>query len=212
MKPTGAQFFDLERRLIDGGMDADLDSFDVIRERLKTGTHFDADEFARQAIYVILAGGFSQKTAKKIHAKIMDALHAGVRDLLPLFNNKNKTNAAVKIWENRQQYRDGYYELANAPLEDKLKYLSSLPHIGKITANHLARNLGENIVKYDIWIQRLAADGTEFENMIDNGNLHPEVKRLCDEMFAELESATGLPRGYIDVVLWKSCQVGMISA
>ncbi|MDR3208555.1 MAG: hypothetical protein LBT45_01760 [Rickettsiales bacterium] len=212
MKLGAEQFFDLERRLIGGGHDADLDSFATIRERLKTGTRFDADEFARQAAYVVLAGGFSQKTAKKIHAGIMDALRAGgtADDLLKLFNNKNKINAIAKLWENRARYRDGYYELAGAPLDEKLKYLSSLPHIGKITANHLARNLGENIVKYDIWIQRLAAAGTEDGPLIDNGNLRPEVKKRCDEMFAELESATGLPRGYIDVVLWKSCQVGLL--
>jgi hypothetical protein len=210
MKPDAETFFELERRLVESGMDADLDSFDAIRERLKTGTRLDADEFARQAIYVVLAGGFSQKTAKKIHAKIMDALRAGVRDLSPLFNNKNKTGAAVRLWDDRRRYRDGYYELADAPLEDKLEYLSSLPHIGKITANHLARNLGENIVKYDIWIQRLAAAGTPLESMVDNGDLHPEIKSACDAMFAELERSTGLPRGYIDVVLWKSCQNKLI--
>jgi hypothetical protein len=205
-------FFALERQLIDGGHDADLDSFDVIRERLKNGTLFDGDEFARQAIYVVLAGGFSQKTAKKIHAKIMDALRskATADELLKLFNNKNKINAAQKIWENRGQYRDGYYRLKNATLDEKLKYLSSLPHIGKITANHLARNLGENIVKYDIWIQRLAARGTQLERLIDNGNLHPEIKELCDAMFLDLERETGLARGYIDVVLWKSCQIGLL--
>ncbi|MCL2889957.1 MAG: hypothetical protein FWF34_01735, partial [Alphaproteobacteria bacterium] len=98
-------------------------------------------------------------------------------------------------------------------LESKLSYLSSLPHIGKITANHLARNLGEDIVKYDIWIQRLgvAFVGREdLKSKIDNGNLDPDVKAACDEMFAHLVRETGLPRGYIDVVLWKSCQVGLI--
>jgi hypothetical protein len=100
--------------------------------------------------------------------------------------------------------------MASAPLDEKLKYLSTLPHIGKITANHLARNLGENIVKYDIWIQRLAAKGTPLESMIDNGFLHPEIKDACDKMFAQLEQSTGLPRGYIDVVLWKACQNGLI--
>lgn len=208
VKPTAEEFFKLERRLIDSGLDADLDSFETIREHLKNGTHYDADEFARQAIYVVLAGGFSQKTAKKIHAEIMRRLPASADDLLPLFNNKNKINAIVKLWANRQTYRDDYYKLQN--LNDKLNYLSALPHIGKITANHLARNLGENMVKYDIWIQRLAANGTPAEVLIDNGNLHTDVKKLCDEMFAELEQSTNLPRGYIDVVLWKACQNHLI--
>ena len=38
-----------------------------------------------------------------------------------------------------------------------------------------------------------------------------EIKKSCDDMFAHLCQETGLPRGYIDVVLWKSCQVKLIS-
>ncbi|MCL2538262.1 MAG: hypothetical protein FWE52_02195 [Alphaproteobacteria bacterium] len=217
IKLSKETFFDLERRLKDAGLDSDSESFDVIKKRLLSPEMPSADEFARQAIYVILAGGFSQKTAKKIHAKVMDYIAANpvpkFDDIIKFLNNKNKMNAIIKVWENRQKYRDGYYALAGSDLESKLSYLSSLPHIGKITANHLARNLGEDIVKYDIWIQRLgvAFVGREdLKSKIDNGNLDPDVKAACDEMFAHLVRETGLPRGYIDVVLWKSCQVGLI--
>jgi hypothetical protein len=76
----------------------------------------------------------------------------------------------------------------------------------------LARNLGENVVKYDIWIQRLgvAFSGMNLHNKIDNTKLDQDVKKACDTMFKYLEVETGLPRGYIDVVLWKSCQNGLI--
>lgn len=186
-------FFDLEKRLITAGLDSDLDGFDVIKSRIGTGLEVSADEFARQAVYVVLAGGFSQKTAKKIHQKIMDFLmNAGCgawsAELLKIFNNKNKINAIVKIWENRQAYRDGYY--AAQGLNARLEYLAGLPHIGKITANHLARNLGEDILKYDVWIMRLGA-------MFPGG---------VDAMFERLAKITKLPKGYIDVVLWKACQ------
>ncbi|MCL1902666.1 MAG: hypothetical protein FWG18_03515, partial [Alphaproteobacteria bacterium] len=206
-------FFDLERRLKDAGLDSDNESFDVIKKRLMSRIPLSADDFAFQVMYVILAGGFSQKTAKKIHAKVMDYILNNPApkfdDLIKFLNNKNKMNAIIKVWENRQKYRDGYYQLANADLLDaKLKYLSALPHIGKITANHLARNLGEDIVKYDIWIQRLgvAFSGRDLHDKIDNGNLDADVKAACDEMFAHLVQETGLPRGYIDVVLWKGLQ------
>ncbi len=88
-----------------------------------------------------------------------------------------------------------------------------MPHIGKITANHLARNLGCDIVKYDIWIQRLGvlyAEKPEFFKLIDNGNLNPDIKKYCDDMFSHLVRETNFPRGYIDVVLWKACQNGLI--
>ena len=210
---SASWFFDLESRLREMGLDSDDKSFDEIRESLACPKKLSNDEFANAAAYVILAGGFSQKMAKKIHRTIMEKMpkNPSVDDLLKIFNNKNKINAICKIWNNRDKYCYEYYALSN--LNDKLNYLQKLPHIGKITSNHLARNLGENVVKYDIWIQRLGVlygGNRALEQKIDNGNLDAHIKKCCDNMFEHLESETDLPRGYIDVVLWKSCQNGLI--
>ncbi|MBQ4070092.1 MAG: hypothetical protein IJD52_01815 [Alphaproteobacteria bacterium] len=205
-------FLSLDAALRAQGLDSDAQSFDEILENLKMRKIYNSDEFAGHCAYVILAGGFSQKTAKKIHEKIMCLLRdvgADFDTLINVFNNKNKINAICKIWKTRDALCDGYYALGT--LEDKLKFLQNLPHVGKITANHLARNLGENVVKYDIWIQRLGCAFAGKNLPIDNGNLSDDVKRACDDMFAHLVRETGLPRGYIDVVLWKSCQVKLIS-
>lgn len=209
-------FFELEKSLRDAGLDSDSKSFDEIKTNLQNREILSPEEFAIAAIYVILAGGFSQKTAKKKHSEIINYLKkAGISsnqpDMLQIFNNKNKTSAILKIWQNMDVLRNGYYDLSN--LDSKLSYLSKLPHIGKITANHLARNLGENVVKYDIWIQRLGilySGNSALRDKIDNGNLNPEIKSVCNEMFSHLEFETGLPRGYIDVVLWKACQNNFI--
>ena len=204
-------FFDLDSRLRAAGLDSDAQSFDEILQNLRSRKIYDADAFATHCAYVILAGGFSQKTAKKIHEKITEILRIHGADfymLIQIFNNKNKVNAICKIWENRHALRDGFYALDT--LDDRLNYLQNLPHIGKITANHLARNLGEDVVKYDIWIQRLGCAFANKKLPIDNGNLLPEIKAACDDMFAHLVTQTGLPRGYIDVVLWKSLQQGLI--
>lgn len=205
-------FFDLDARLRAAGLDSDAQSFDEILENMRARKIYDADMFASHCAYVILAGGFSQQTAKVKHLEIMTVLTAVGADfemLIHLFNNKNKINAICKIWNNRKQLRDEYYGLKS--LDDKLNYLQKLPHIGKITANHLARNLGEDVVKYDVWIQRLGCAFANKNLPIDNGDLSPEIKSACDDMFAHLKRETGLPRGYIDVVLWKSCQVKLIS-
>lgn len=204
-------FFDLEKKLRDMGLDSDNQSFDEILDVLQNKKICSPDEFASHCVYVILAGGFSQQTAKKIHKKIMDVLCTYGADfdyIIQIFNNKNKINAVCKIWNNRVALCDGYYQLQD--LDDKLKYLQSLPHIGKITANHLARNLGEDVVKYDIWIQRLGCVFAGINLPIDNANLSPEIKSACDDMFAHLCNETNLPRGYIDVVLWKGLQQGLI--
>jgi hypothetical protein len=207
-------FFDLDSILRAQGLDSDAQSFDEILQNLKMRKIYNADEFSSHCAYVILAGGFSQKTAKKIHEKIISFLRdngANFDALIDIFNNKNKIYAICKIWDNRKNFCDGYYALNT--LNDKLNYLQKLPHIGKITANHLARNLGEDVVKYDIWIQRLGVkfiNKPELSEKINNGDLCEDIKCACDEMFAHLVRETGLPRGYIDVVLWKSLQQGLI--
>ena len=206
-------FFDLESQLREMGLDSDDKSFDEIKQNLSNPKKLSPDEFAFAVFYVILAGGFSQKTAKRIHQIIMRKMPENPRidDLLKIFNNKNKINAIYKIWQNRQSFCDGFYKCKS--LDDKLKYLQTLPHIGKITANHLARNLGENVVKYDVWIQRLGvlySRNPGLAQKIDNGNLDKDIKKYCDEMFEHLSRETGLPCGYIDVVLWKSAQNHLI--
>ena len=206
-------FEDLDLQLRNMGLDSDDKSFDEIKDILSNPPHLSSEDFASRVSYVILAGGFSQKTAKKIHKIIMENLpkNPSVEDLLKIFNNKNKINAIVKIWNNRQDFCDGFYKCKS--LDEKLNYLQKLPHIGKITANHLARNLGENVVKYDIWIQRLGVvygGKPGLSQKIDNGNLDFEIKKCCDDMFEHLHIETGLPIGYIDVVLWKALQNHLI--
>ena len=207
-------FENLESQIREIGADSDAQSFDEICENLSHPKKLSADEFADMCNYVILAGGFSQKTAKKIHAKVTEYLHghsANVDELLAIFNNKNKINAIAKIWNERDALCAGYYGIDN--FDAKIKFLQKLPHIGKITANHLARNLGLDVVKYDIWIQRLGVVFSgipELSKKIDNGKLSSEIKTACDKMFEHLSRETKLPRGYIDVVLWKACQIGLI--
>lgn len=205
----------LDARIRDAGMDSDAMSFDEIRDNLSNPRRRNPDEFFAAAVYVILAGGFSQTTAKRKYAEIMDcvASHGGADfdAIIQIFRNKNKISAICKIWENRAAYCDGYYACAAAGA--RLDYLARLPHIGRITANHLGRNLGLDVVKYDIWIQRLGAvyaKNPALRDKINNANLDADVRRACDDMFAHLVRETGLPRGYIDVVLWKAAQQGFI--
>jgi hypothetical protein len=123
--------------------------------------------------------------------------------MLPIFNNPNKIKAIVKVWNERKNFRDEFYKLKKE--SEKLHYLGTLPHIGEITKNHLARNLGISNVKYDVWIQRLGI-ALGKADLQAGFPLSKEVKAFCDKMFAQIERATGLSKGYIDVVLWKACQ------
>ncbi|MCL2207490.1 MAG: hypothetical protein FWB90_05265 [Fibromonadales bacterium] len=193
-KITASLFFALEKYIIDSGLGEDKDSFETIKKRLHNPPILNAEEFAEECVYVILAGGFRQKIAKRKYREIMDFIYGSgdvcEKNLLPIFGNVNKIRAIIKIWNSRENYRNGFYELKTE--NEKLSYLATLPHIGEITKNHIARNLGINVVKHDVWIQRL-------ELVLGN------------KMFAQLEKDTGLNRGYIDVVLWKACQIGILN-
>lgn len=211
---TSRWFFDLEKQIKDLGADSDAQSFDEIKNNLAHPRRVTPDEFAEMCAYVILAGGFSQKTAKRIHKNIMEYIYkngANFDTIFQIFHNKNKIAAICKIWNNREKFYNDYY--ACDCDDGRIMFLQKLPHIGKITANHLARNLGVDVVKYDVWIQRLGAmyaGNDAYSAKIDNKKLTWEIKSACDKMFAHLVNETGLPRGYIDVVLWKASQIGLI--
>ena len=206
-------FYNLDSQLRDMKLDSDDKSFDEIKSILTHPKKLSGEDFASSVAYVILAAGFSQKTAKKYHRIIMDKIQENqcMEDLLKIFNNKSKMNSIMRVWNNRELYKDGFYKCKS--LDEKINYLTTLPHVGKITANHLARNLGENVVKYDIWIQRLGvlySGNSVLATKLNNGKLDAEIKQVCDSMFEHLERETKLPKGYIDVVLWKSAQNHLI--
>ena len=97
---SASWFENLDAQLRKMGLDSDDKSFDEIKENLSHPKKLSPIEFANTVSYVILAGGFSQKTAKKIHAKIMAHIRANGADfdeLMKLFANKNKMERKEKL-------------------------------------------------------------------------------------------------------------------
>ena len=190
-------FEKIEREIIISGQNSDKDDFETIKKNLANPPILSAEEFAFEVIYVILTSGFSQKTAKRIFGEICLLIQkrneVSPDELFQIFRNINKTNAIAKIWNNRQNYREKFYSLKTD--DEKLNFLATLPHIGEITKNHIARNLGISVVKFDVWIQRLGIA------------LYGESEPV--ELFENLQKETNLPIGYLDAVLWKACQIGI---
>lgn len=211
---TPSLFYYIQYLLINSGNDSDKSSFAEIHERLYRPKIFTPDEFAEEIFYVICVAGFKQTTAKKMCNKVMDYIKQNPKpnfdDLIKIYGNVNKVNAIIKVWNNRVELHDEFYKLSTP--EEKLDFLSKLPHIGNITKYHIARNLGINFVKYDIWIQRLGValyGNLEYAEKVSNSKLNPEIKNMCDKMFSDLEAKINEKTGYIDVVLWKACQQGL---
>ena len=207
------EVFDLlERYLIENGLDADKDSFAKIKEKLQNSSKLNSTDFAFEVIYVILASGFNQQTAKRKYFEITEILKKSkdvvLSDLLKIFNNQNKMKSILKVWNNKDIYCKNFYNLTTD--DERLRFLETLPFIGKITKNHLARNLGMNMVKYDVWIKRLGIALYGTMDICDEKVLDAATKIACDKMFNEISQTMGLKKGYIDVVLWKSCQIGLL--
>ena len=201
--------------MIESGNDSDNSSFEEIHNRLYNPKIFTPEEFAEEVFYVICVAGFKQTTAKKMCNKVKDYIkeHQNPQfdDMIKIYGNVNKVNAIIKVWNNRVDLQKNFYSLSTP--EEKLDFLSKLPHIGNITKYHIARNLGINFVKYDIWIQRLGValyGDEEYVEKVSNSKLNPKIKEMCDKMFSTLESQINEKIGYIDVVLWKACQQGLL--
>lgn len=211
---TPSLFYYVQHLLINSGNDSDNSNFAEIHDRLYNPKIFTPDEFAREVFYVICVAGFRQATAKKMCQKVIDYIdknqNPNFDDLIKIYGNINKINAIIKVWNNRAELHEKFYKLSTP--EEKLDFLSKLPHIGNITKYHIARNLGINFVKYDIWIQRLGValyGNLEYVEKVSNSKLNPKIKEMCDKMFSDLEMQINEKTGYIDVVLWKACQQGV---
>ena len=202
--------------LKNNNVDQDRISFAELKKLLQDGKIFTPEEFAYEAFYVICVAGFKQDYAKKMCQTIISLIenkngNITIEDLLEIYKNKLKVKAIFNVWQNRKKYCDSFYNCKNN--EEKLNFLASLPFVGNITKYHLARNLGMNFVKYDIWIQRLGVGLYGDESLCDkvnNSMLLPEIKEACDIMFNHIHEETGEMIGFIDVVLWRSCQKGLI--
>jgi hypothetical protein len=197
------------------GLDSDRRSFGEIRRLLYEETVFSPDEFAHECFYVICVAGFKQDRAKAMCEKVIDFISKnpefGEEDLIKIYGNALKVRSIRNVWYNRHEYQRKFYSLTTPG--EKVEFLGTLPHIGNITKYHLARNLGLNFVKYDIWIQRLGTalcGRLEDMDLVNNSKLVAKTKEYCDKMFNDLLKITGENVGFIDVVLWRACQKGLI--
>ena len=149
-----------------------------------------ADEFAEQAIYVICNSGMANTVATVIYDRCMNVLRIG-ESVTNVFRHPGKSLAIDAIWRERERH---YAEFMAA--DDKVSALRSLPWIGDVTALHLAKNLGANVAKPDVHMERLArAENTS-------------TKELC----ARLSAASGYRAATVDTILWRACALKVLNS
>lgn len=141
-----------------------------------------ADAMARELIFVIANSGMKFPTARLIFRRVMEALEDG-QDPFTVFKHPGKSSAMAWIWKERARLFQELPALTDAELPD---WCGKLPHIGKITRWHGAKNLGANVAKPDRWLERVAAITTE------------TVDGLC----ARLSHESGDRIATVDLVVW----------
>lgn len=176
-------YLDMRKELIDRGYKEEIEWCENVKKCP------DMYEFFNQYIWVVLNSGMRNQVAQKIADKVYTALANGV-DINTVFGHKGKCKAIMYVKDNLDQIWNWGFE-DNVP---SVEYLERLPYIGKITKYHLARNLGCDVCKPDRHLTRIA----KLYSMTPVD--------LCNK----IASRTGDRIGVVDVVLWRSANLGLI--
>lgn len=149
----------------------------------------DADHFATEAIFVICSSGMSAAAAETVFQRVMLAVKAG-QPAATAFRHRQKAAAIDQIWCDRADL----FAAFNAD-DDKLAFCAELPFIGAVTRWHLAKNLGLDVAKPDVHLERLA----------QREGVTPQA--LC----LRIAEQAGRRVATVDTILWRACAEGIIT-
>lgn len=170
--------------------------------------------FLSNYAYVVLCSGFRNKTGEAAWLRMNEDTGGWHLDnfcnksvgivkalFLSYFNNESKVSAicGVGAW----LYKDGirvvpfahFKNLMNDLNESTIHTLQRFPFIGPVTQYHLARNLGVDCIKPDIWLERIAKKYN-----------YEDPFTMCND----LKTRFGAKLGMIDAVLWRYAEQGKI--
>ena len=149
-----------------------------------------AEEFAKEAIYVICNSGMAVTVGAPVARRCIAKLEEG-GSAAEVFGHPGKRQAIDDIWQDRATHFAAFQAAGS-----KLEFLQSLPWIGPVTRYHLAKNLGADEAKPDVHMERLARrDRTT-------------TRTLCKR----LARVTGYRIATIDSILWRACADGLLNS
>ena len=150
-----------------------------------------AEDFAGEVIWVILCSGMKEQVARIIQERVWAAIKAGRPVKGNVLGKSGKATAIDTIWRDRERLFRAFQEANN-----KVDFARSLPWIGNITKWHVAKNLGVDCAKPDVHLERVAA------------HYRTTPAALC----ASLSDASGDRIATVDLVIWRSCNLGIINS
>lgn len=175
-------FRELKRRVVEAGYGKEI----IWQERCYPP--FTADEFFGEYLWVVISSGMKNQIARLIETRIYEAWEKGL-PTSSAFGHKGKVKAIDQVRDNKASYFERWLSAT-----DKLTYLESLPFIGSTTKYHLAKNLGEDVVKPDRHLVRIA---TQYGKTPD---------QLCGDLAIQLECK----KAVVDIIIWRAANLGYI--
>lgn len=151
----------------------------------------EADDFARRVAFVILNGGMNSVVAKSIWARMeMSLVETGA--VGDSFRHPRKAAAIDAVMARRVELFADFSESWEKGRDDVIDFCGTLPYVGPTTKFHVAKLLGVDCAKPDVWLERVAEASQE------------GVQELC----IRLASESGDRVATVDYVIWRACERG----
>ncbi|TPO13715.1 hypothetical protein [Mesorhizobium sp. B1-1-5] len=164
---------------------------DAMKKMETKSPPIDATDFALRVAYVILNSGMRWTVAQDIWTRMKPSL-VEIGEVGDTFGHSGKKKSINQVMFNRSEYFEGFRAAWQRGSEEVIEFCRTLPHVGDITKYHLAKNLGVDVAKPDVWLERVAATAGE------------TVHELC----GRLSRQSGNSVSTVDYVIWKACQQG----
>jgi hypothetical protein len=160
---------------------------------------FDETDLLREAAWVVLCSGFREATVRRLFdyislcfcdwesaAAIIESSSVCVRAASASFRNPAKLRAIVSIADSVNT--QGFSGFKADVLASPIAALQRFPFVGPVTALHLAKNLGLEVVKPDRHLVR----ASERFGFADPLQLCRTISTACNE-----------PLSVVDLVIWR---------
>ena len=163
-----------------------------------------AEKLAGEIVWIILCAGKTAQAARTIEARVWGAIHEG-RPVMSAFGHRMRAAAIEFAWAEREALHRRLVELRGSSDEELLAWCRTLPGVGAVTCYQLAKNLGRDLAKPDIWLCRLAGIPDR------PGGRADERFAACRDLCIPLARATGDRVATVDSMLWLACNKGVLS-
>lgn len=170
---------------------------------LRRGLPQSPEKLAEEIIWIILCAGRSAQAARTLEKRVWQAIHQH-RPVVEAFGYRAKAAAIERAWREREQDFEQVKRIGTENGQQLLQWCASIPFIGDDTQFQLAKNLGADVCKPDIWLSRLAG-------FPDKPRRSVKVRfPVCMQLCQQLSAASGDTIAAVDSLLWLACNKGVL--